>query len=713
MASELRMDLLRWQEEVLQDKTRFKVICAGRRLGKTRFAIVQSIIKALECKDVSASVMLIAPTFGMARNLHWDTLLYLAQPVVVSSNVNNGEIKLVNGVKICVRGSDNPDSLRGIKLYHVTLDEFQSTKDKTWEYVVRPALSDMKGTALFIGTPMLDAESFREMFDHGMSGEDPEWKSWLFKTIDNELIDPKEVEAAKRTLSTLAYLQEYEAEWVTMGANVFKMEWFKTAPAPSGKEYSTYIAVDPAGFEDVAKLGIDDKKRKYLDYTAIAIVRVYDDGKWWVQAIHHGRWDVRETATRILLAVRTHKPVCVGIEKGSLRRAIMPYLTDLMRKNNVYAHIEDIATSGSNKVDRIVYALQGLMEHGRITFNVDEDWAELKREMMGFPSQKVHDDLCFPAETPIITVDGVKKIIEITTDDYVLTRNGYKKVVKAWCSGNKEVVTRFGITATPNHKIHTENRGWVSLDSLCMNDILLEASPIEETSCENQLLSMAGLTTDTQTQNSQTTENTTHHTQHGEQPHNFSTEIFGSSTTAQSLKDTTSTTGTEMQTTMKSETLSACPMPHIKWNTEKKEAQERNLPNIWNTSLIFEIAQKHGMRHQKGGSGTDSTHFDPSQKIGPKNHAKSVEKCSNQKWQEHQCVAPNVSASESMSNKEQGGRIPTYDLTVEGEAEFFAWGVLVHNCDALSMVSHLNSTIYGNKNDDTKEWQPVDLVAGI
>jgi len=246
-----------------------------------------------------------------------------------------------------------------------------------------------------------------------------------------------------------------------------------------------------------------------------------------------------------------------------------------------------------------------------------------------------------------------------------------------------------------------------------MNDILLEASPIEETSCENQLLSMAGLTTDTQTQNSQTTENTTHHTQHGEQPHNFSTEIFGSSTTAQSLKDTTSTTGTEMQTTMKSETLSACPMPHIKWNTEKKEAQERNLPNIWNTSLIFEIAQKHGMRHQKGGSGTDSTHFDPSQKIGPKNHAKSVEKCSNQKWQEHQCVAPNVSASESMSNKEQGGRIPTYDLTVEGEAEFFAWGVLVHNCDALSMVSHLNSTIYGNKNDDTKDWEPVDLVAGI
>ena len=390
---ELRLDMLRWQKEVHSDKTRFKVVCAGRRLGKTRFAIMESIIKALECKDVTASVMLIAPTFGMARNLHWDPLIYLAQPIIVSSNVNNGEIKLINGVKICIRGSDNPDSLRGIKLFHVTLDEMQNIKPQTWEYIVRPALSDMKGTAVFIGTPMLDAENFKEMYDLGMDGSDPEWKSWLFKTIDNELIDPKEVLAAKRTLSTLAYLQEYEAEWVTMGSNVFKMEWFALAEPPERMQYSTYIAVDPAGFEDVASIGIDERKKKHLDYTAIAVVRVYDDGRWWVQAIHHGRWDVRETATRILMAVRTHKPVCVGIEKGSLMRAVMPYLQDLMRKNHVYCHIEAIPTSGSSKVDRIVYALQGLMEHGRITWNPKENWDELKREMMGFPSKKVHDDL--------------------------------------------------------------------------------------------------------------------------------------------------------------------------------------------------------------------------------------------------------------------------------------------------------------------------------
>jgi prephenate dehydrogenase len=113
-----------------------------------------------------------------------------------------------------------------------------------------------------------------------------------------------------------------------------------------------------------------------------------------VQKIDYGRWDVREAATRVLLAIRNHRPMCIGIEKGSLMRAIMPYLQDLMRKNGVYAHIEPIATSGKgSKVNRITYALQGLMEHGRVTFNPDEDWGEVKREMMGFPSQRVHDDL--------------------------------------------------------------------------------------------------------------------------------------------------------------------------------------------------------------------------------------------------------------------------------------------------------------------------------
>ena len=386
--SELRLDLLRWQREVIQDKTRFKVICAGRRVGKTQFTLKDTLIKGLECPDKSAAVMYIAPTYQMARSLAWDALLYMAQPVVLTSNINNGEIKLINGVKLCIRGSDNPDSLRGVKLYHVTVDEYQDVKTQTWEYIIRPALSDMKGTATFIGTPKPEAAEFRRIYDLGLQ-DNGEWKSWSFTTYDNELIDPLEIEAAKKTLSTAAFEGEYMASWDTTGANILRLEWFKTASAPV-MEYSTYIAIDPAGFENVAD---HERKKKHLDYFAIAVVRVYDNGHWWVQKIDYGRWDVREASMRVLMAIRTHKPMSVGIEKGSLSRALMPYLSDLMRKNGVYAHIDQIPHGGQAKANRITYALQGMMEHGRITFNPDENWDEIKREMLAFPSERAHDDL--------------------------------------------------------------------------------------------------------------------------------------------------------------------------------------------------------------------------------------------------------------------------------------------------------------------------------
>jgi phage terminase large subunit-like protein len=83
----------------------------------------------------------------------------------------------------------------------------------------------------------------------------------------------------------------------------------------------------------------------------------------------------------------------VGIEKGSLQRALQPYLMDLMRKNNVYAHIEAIPIGGGSKTNRITYNLQGLFEHGRITLNSREDWTQFKKEYVSFPSPKAHDDL--------------------------------------------------------------------------------------------------------------------------------------------------------------------------------------------------------------------------------------------------------------------------------------------------------------------------------
>lgn len=385
--SELNFALLKWQQTVFKDDHRFKVVAAGRRCGKSRLSAVTLLIEALNCPEGSA-VMYIAPTLGQARTIIWDLLHDLGRPVIKSSHINNLEITLVNGRKILVRGADNPDSLRGVSLVYVVLDECAFIKQEIWEKVIRASLSDKKGRALFISTPS-GRNWFYDVYKLGQEEQDEEWKSWHYTTEDNETIDPKEVEAAKRTLSSFAFKQEYLSSFDNAGADIFKEEWFKLAKEP---QYGSYcVAIDLAGFEDVAKNAGAAKKR--LDESAIAIVKVEDNGDWWVAKIMHGRWDIRETAVNILKAIRDYQPIAVGIERGALKNAVLPYLNDLMRKNNIYSHIADLTHGNRKKTDRVVWSLQGRMEHGRVSFNIEGDWDEFKDQLIMFPTIGVHDDL--------------------------------------------------------------------------------------------------------------------------------------------------------------------------------------------------------------------------------------------------------------------------------------------------------------------------------
>ena len=388
--AELNFQLLKWQQEVFKNTTRFKVVAAGRRCGKSRLSAVSLLIEGLNCPEGSA-VMYIAPTLGQARTIIWDLLHELGRPVIKSSHINNLEILLVNGRKILVRGADNPDSLRGVSLTYVVLDECAFIKEDVWQKIIRASLSDKKGRALFISTPS-GRNWFYDVFKLGQEETDDEWRSWHFTTKDNETIDPKEIEAAERTLSSFAFKQEYLSSFDNAGQEVFKEDWIRYAPEPA---YGSYvIAIDLAGFEDVSKNAGAAKKR--LDESAISIVKVEDNGNWWIKDIIHGRWDIRETASRILMAVRDHQPIAVGIERGALKNAVQPYLNDLMRKNNVYCHITDLTHGNKKKTDRVVWSLQGRFEHGRISLNdsLDKsDWKEFIDQFLMFPTAGVHDDL--------------------------------------------------------------------------------------------------------------------------------------------------------------------------------------------------------------------------------------------------------------------------------------------------------------------------------
>jgi len=385
--SDLTFSLLPWQQEVFADQTRFKVVAAGRRCGKSRLAATTLLIEALRCPAGSA-VLYVAPTNGQARQIIWNVLMELGREVIQSSHINNQDIVMINGATIYVRGADRPDTLRGVSLTYAVLDEVADIKPEAWEQVIRASLSDKKGRAMFIGTPK-GRNFFYDLYKLGLSGEDTDWKSWHFTTQDNPLIDPTEVESAKKTLSSFAFKQEYLASFDNAGSDVFKEAWLKYGEEP---EYGSYfVAVDLAGFEEVAKQAANAKKR--LDETAIAVVKVTEDGKWFVVKIDHGRWDIRETAAKILMVMRDYRPLSLGIERGALKNAVLPYLSDLMRKNNVYSHIVDLTHGNRKKADRIIWSLQGRFEHGRIVLNSEENWDDFTDQLLMFPANGVHDDL--------------------------------------------------------------------------------------------------------------------------------------------------------------------------------------------------------------------------------------------------------------------------------------------------------------------------------
>ena len=354
----------------------------------------------------------VAPTQGQARDIMWGVLLELAHPIVSSSHVNNMQIKLINGATISLKGADRPDTMRGVSLKFLVMDEYADMKPQVWEEVLRPALADQKGGCLFIGTPK-GRNHFYELYKYAELEGDETYKAWHFTSYDNPLLDPEEINTAKKSMSSYAFRQEFMASFEALGSEIFKEDWVEfSQEEPEDGDY--YIAVDLAGFADVAKSSGSKKSR--LDTTAIAVVKANTDG-WWVAEIVYGRWDIKKTAKKIFDAVAKYRPVSVGIEKGALKNAVLPYLTDIMKSNQRYFRVDELTHGNQKKIDRIVWGLQGRFENGQVTLNKGEWNTEFCDQLFQFPNPLVHDDL-IDALAYIDQLAKVSYYVDFEEDDF-------------------------------------------------------------------------------------------------------------------------------------------------------------------------------------------------------------------------------------------------------------------------------------------------------
>jgi len=389
--SDLTIELLDWQKKVWADDTRFRVVAAGRRCGKSRLAAWLLIVNALQANLPNSHVFYVAPTQGQARDIMWKLLVELGAPVIRSSHINNMQITLVNGATISLKGADRPDTMRGVSLKFLVLDEYADMKAEVFEEILRPALADQKGGALFIGTPK-GRNHFYDLYKYAeLSGdEDLTFTAWHFTSYDNETLDPAEIDTAKKSMSTHAFQQEFMASFKNQGSEMFKEEWLNFGTKPSG-EGDYYIAIDLAGFQDVSKKKGNTSR---LDSSAISIVYVTEEG-WFVEDVIHGRWTLDDTAKKIFQVVKDYKPMSIGIEKGISKQAVMSPLMDMMKRQNFYFRVEELTHGNQRKTDRIMWALQGRFEHGRVTLNKKKkEWHPVfLDQLFAFPDPLTHDDL--------------------------------------------------------------------------------------------------------------------------------------------------------------------------------------------------------------------------------------------------------------------------------------------------------------------------------
>lgn len=259
------MKLTESQGVIALDRHRFRVICCGRRFGKTTLAIDQ--MKARSTIP-NSRICYIAPTYQQARDIAWEQLRKDYQQ---SADINETrlEINVVNGSKVILRGWESIETLRGQKFDLIVLDEVASMRNfwLSWQEVIRPTLTDTKGEALFISTP----KGFNHFYDlFNFESKDTDYKSFHFTTYDNPHIPKEEIDKAKLELPEDRFAQEYMADFRKSEGLVYKeftrerhlFNEFKEVPALTFVK--TFGGVD-FGFTNPAAV-VTIKKDKYARY---------------------------------------------------------------------------------------------------------------------------------------------------------------------------------------------------------------------------------------------------------------------------------------------------------------------------------------------------------------------------------------------------------------------------------------------------------------
>ena len=297
------------------DSHRFAVLVCHRRFGKTVGVINHMLKAALLCKRESPRFAYVAPYRNQAKMIAWEYVKFYSS-VIPKRKVNESELYIElpsqhanrSGARIYIIGADHPDALRGGYWDGAILDEFAQIKKELWDEVLRPALSDREGWAVFIGTPK-GQNQFYEMYQRALN--DPAWFSCLYRVDETGIIPDDELDDMKRDMTPMAIRQELYCDFSASASDVvIPIDLVTEAAKRELTEADVSGAPVIIGL-DVARFGDD------------ATVLTVRKGLWCQRQQVHRGLDTMQAADVLINAINTYKPSAVFIDVGAMGAGVI------------------------------------------------------------------------------------------------------------------------------------------------------------------------------------------------------------------------------------------------------------------------------------------------------------------------------------------------------------------------------------------------------
>jgi len=597
----------------------------------------------------------------------------------------------INGVRLRAKGFDSP--IRGLKSRHsrptrVILDDIESDEhidnvEQRAKYLnnyikgVIPAVDNDTGVIKMWGTILHDDSLLNTLINNHNGRVYAAWdKEHVLLWSSNWTVDKLEKKREEMRISEkgdAGFYQEYFNQPISEEDQIFRKEMFRyfkglDLEEIKKKPHHIYTLVDPA-----------ISKKTTADFTAIISVLVDSMNKVFVLEITRARLDPIETIKAVFAHYEKWQPLFVGIETVSYQKALKYFIEEEKRRASSTVQsmqIKEIVPT-IDKVTKIK-KLQPKYAIANVFHNSDDKNTEiLEQELTRFP-KAAHDDCCFVAGTKILTDVGNKNIEDIEIGDLVMTRAGFSKVECCFMTGEKEVISNVGLTGTYNHPVIVKKLG---MD--CIKHLTL-VSPSDTLHIWNETLLYIEEKSiiDTLIQKGDSLGNIFGVTING-RSHRFHFIVkFGLIILAKYLKNIAFTIRTETHSIMMLKILNLFPFLNIPVTMLKNPTESFNQRR---TLKLQGSLQKNGMDQSRGKSGTlnivkifgeianlfKSVVFNAVKNLYPKMVPENIV---------HHITEINLEKKTEKDLKE------VYNIQVESDHEFFANGILVHNCDCLSNI---------------------------